>query len=246
MSCADDHKAEPLFNCKSPNNNTLHTEPRAARLFLLARLSPRPGERCRYPARASVATVPTTLHQSIKLRLAIPNDLPTLGEIRRHPLVAPHQYRINYPMWLEIWLARLNADVSTTHYEWRTTTILFESKVVGYISEFRSFRKSTFSVHLGWNLHPDYWGRGVMTTALTEFVTTLLLSSEQCTSIVADCFDSNERCLRLLSRLGFAATPIGAIERFLTLVFRLCPHRILRHELNPLQWRVQTNPDSAG
>ena len=30
------------------DNNTLHTEPRAARLFLLASLSPRPGERCRY------------------------------------------------------------------------------------------------------------------------------------------------------------------------------------------------------
>ena len=32
------------------DNNTLHTEPRAARLFLLACLSPRPGERCRYAA----------------------------------------------------------------------------------------------------------------------------------------------------------------------------------------------------
>ena len=28
----------------------MHTEPRAARLFLLARLSPRPGDRCRYTA----------------------------------------------------------------------------------------------------------------------------------------------------------------------------------------------------
>ena len=27
------------------DNNTLHTEPRAARVFLLASLSPRPGER---------------------------------------------------------------------------------------------------------------------------------------------------------------------------------------------------------
>ena len=32
-------------------NNTLHTEPRAARLFLLGSRSPRPGERCRYPAK---------------------------------------------------------------------------------------------------------------------------------------------------------------------------------------------------
>ena len=37
-------------DAKTPDNNTLHTEPRAARLFLLASLSPRPGERCRYHA----------------------------------------------------------------------------------------------------------------------------------------------------------------------------------------------------
>ena len=39
----------------SRDNNTLHTEPRAARLFLLACLSPRPGERCRYHARANLS-----------------------------------------------------------------------------------------------------------------------------------------------------------------------------------------------
>ena len=33
---------------QAADNNTLHTEPRAARLFLLASLSPRPGERWRY------------------------------------------------------------------------------------------------------------------------------------------------------------------------------------------------------
>ena len=32
------------------DNNALHTEPRAARGFLLASRSPRPGERCRYTA----------------------------------------------------------------------------------------------------------------------------------------------------------------------------------------------------
>ena len=37
--------------CGSTDNNTLHTEPRAARLFLLASLSPRPGERWRYRSR---------------------------------------------------------------------------------------------------------------------------------------------------------------------------------------------------
>ena len=34
----------------SRDNNALHTEPRAARVYLLASRSPRPGERCRYQA----------------------------------------------------------------------------------------------------------------------------------------------------------------------------------------------------
>ena len=35
-------------DAQTRDNNTMHTEPRVARLFLLARLSPRPGDRCRY------------------------------------------------------------------------------------------------------------------------------------------------------------------------------------------------------
>ena len=51
----------------TPDNNTLHTEPRAARLFLLACLSPRPGERCRYPAK----TMPRISLKSIFILVAI-------------------------------------------------------------------------------------------------------------------------------------------------------------------------------
>ena len=53
---------------KPPDNNTLHTEPRAARLFLLARLSPRPGERCRYPAKTQMNT-PYFICETCKVRV---------------------------------------------------------------------------------------------------------------------------------------------------------------------------------
>ena len=158
-------------------------------------------DRNRYHAQASETTVPTTLDQNIELRLALPDDIPSINEIRQHSLVAPHQYRISYPLWLEIWLTRLNADISAESFEWRITAVLFDSKIVGHISESRTLGKSGFSIRVGWNLHPDYWGRGVMTTALTEFISNLV-SDKQCNSIVADCFEGNERCLRLLARLG--------------------------------------------
>ena len=79
--------------------------------------------------------MPTTLDQNIELRLALPDDIPSINEIRQHSLVAPHQYRISYPLWLEIWLTRLNADISAESFEWRITAVLFDSKIVGHISE---------------------------------------------------------------------------------------------------------------
>ena len=89
--------------------------------------------------------MPTPFSQSIELRLAIPADFASITEIRQPPKVAPQQYRLNYWMWLEIWLARLNADVSAERFEWQTTSIVYESAVIGHISEFRTFTKSGFS-----------------------------------------------------------------------------------------------------
>ena len=41
-------------DAQTRDNNTMHTEPRVARLFLLASRSPRPGERGRYPTQRLV------------------------------------------------------------------------------------------------------------------------------------------------------------------------------------------------
>ena len=84
-----------------------------------------------------------------------------------------------------------------------------------------------------------------MTSALTKFISNLV-SNKQCTSIIADCFDNNDRCLRLVARLGFAEISIGEFERLLVCVVRLCSHRILRHRLNTLDWNGKIEPAGAG
>lgn len=159
-----------------------------------------------------------------------------IADIREHPLVRTHQYRIRYFLWLEIWLARLTSDISVQSIQWSVTSIFYDSIMIGHITETRKISTTGFSVELGWNLHPDYWGRGIMTCALTQFITELV-SDEECMSVFADCFSNNYRCRRLLSRIGFAESPIGQIERVLICVFRLCHHRILRHELDIAKWR---------
>jgi RimJ/RimL family protein N-acetyltransferase len=187
----------------------------------------------------------STVDQNIELRLAVPDDFAAITDIRQHPLVRPQQYRVHNALWLEILLARLNADVSAQSFEWRVTAIHQESSVIGHISEFRTTCKSGISVQLGWNLHPDYWGCGLMTLALTEFINQLF-SNEICTSVIADCFSNNERCIRLLHRLGFVETNIGQLERLLICAFRLCPHRILRHKLDVVEWSTRHQPQNVG
>ena len=67
-------------NCQPRDNNTLHTEPREARVFLLASLSPRPGERCRYHAHefTHLTLTTETTNEQIFIRLpgAKGNDHP--------------------------------------------------------------------------------------------------------------------------------------------------------------------------
>ena len=181
----------------------------------------------------------TSVDQKFEIRTLIPSDIAAISDIQKHPLIAPQQYRVGYFSWLEIGLARLNADAFAESFEYRVTTIVLGSDVIGYISELRTNAKSRFSAKLGWNLHPDCWGRGLMTSALNVYISDLF-SNEKCTSIIADCFAGNDRCLRLLSRLAFTEAPIGQMERFLIYIFRLCPHRILRHELDVVKWNART------
>jgi len=173
--------------------------------------------------------------EKIDVRVFAPDDKPALDEICRHPLVVPHQYRVGLSDASAIWLARLNANVGAESFEWNTSTIFSGTSIVGYITEFRTLSKGSFSVQLGWNLHPDYWGHGIMTTALSKHISTLF-QDDDCCSVIADCFSDNERCLRLLNRLGFKQSPIRRMERFLTCVVRMCPRKVLRHCTTSADW----------
>ena len=183
-------------------------------------------------------------NERIKIRLTEPEDLATIAEIRGHPLVAPHQYRASRFMSFEIWLARMLASLAAESFEWKCSTVLFDSSIVGHISEFTTLSKNGAEVQLGWNLHPDYWGRGIMTHALTTHISNLTID-ERCNTLTADCFAGNERCLRLLDRLGFKEISVGWLERLIICVFRLCPHRILRHKISPKQWNSKLHENVA-
>ncbi len=182
-------------------------------------------------------------NKQVEVRATQTEDLPALAEIRQHPLVAPQQYRQSRYTTGRMWLARLNSDITTECFTWRSFTILVDATIVGYVSEFCTRSKYETSAQLGWSLHPDYWGRGIMTSALTEMITTMF-TNQECDVVIADCFAHNDRCLRLLQRLNFKPAPIGRIERFLTWLVMICPHRIVRHRITSADW--QPPPKNTG
>ena len=58
---------------------------------------------------------------------------------------------------------------------------------------------------IGYILHPDYWGRGLATEALTAVIDHLFATREF-DAIKADVDPRNEASLKLLARLGFVET----------------------------------------
>ena len=76
----------------------MHTEPRAARFFLLASRSPRPGDRCRYPAKG----IETAMPERIELTLS---EQALMDRIIAVP--AGREERVNIPIFFGVSIASL-------------------------------------------------------------------------------------------------------------------------------------------
>lgn len=63
---------------------------------------------------------------------------------------------------------------------------------------------------IGYIVHPDYWGRGLVTEALTAVIDHVMAARDIAT-VTADVDPANAASIRLLTRLGFQQT--GAASR---------------------------------
>ena len=138
------------------DNNTLHTEPRAARFFLLASLSPRPGDRCRYPTKMK-----TTFKHSVPyLAVAVLIVALTLWWYRPVPPVSATMAE-NVPVVLRVSTSITKGDGG---HEWAVLTVL---------DVYKNTTKSPLpeTLHIGrfnsWKLPP----KGTATVYLVPFDT---------------------------------------------------------------------------
>ena len=105
--------------------------------------------------------------------------------------------------------------------------IVCDESIAGYVRQTSGNIDDLKIYALGWNLAPEFWGNGVMTHSLTQLLNDLRNPTGR-TLFVADCFQSNERCVSLLNRLEFAPWKIGIGEQFAGMLKNKCLKWVLR------------------
>ena len=178
---------------------------------------------------------------TIVVRTSAVDDLPEINRIRLHPLVRPHQFgflRDHDRIWKQ-WIEQ-NARVGDMWF--RSSTIIGNERIIGYVNQTLYFAGQSQFAECGWNLDPDYWGRGIMKTAL-RMVLQRLFIEQNMSRVVADCFRDNTRCKRLLSKLHFSQYAVPMVERVRMAYQFRCLHWIERYSIDRGTWdRTRPSP----
>ena len=110
---------------------------------------------------------------------------------------------------------------------------------MGHVSRFHYTVKDTPLCYCGWNLDPDYWGLGIMRTALADLFDELF-GSQAIAHVFADCFRNNHRCIRLMNKLNFLPVPILWRHRMIDAWRNRCLRWVLRFQLDRTAWLYLT------
>lgn len=166
----------------------------------------------------------------VSIRSATLDDLATIMRICLDPQVRPNQYRVDgsaEPGFRMI----IAGEAVLGRYERRISSIEVDGAIAGYIHHDHSFARGAETVTLGWNLAPTYWGQGVMPAAAKQLVEWCI--SERKTKLFAvECFKENQRCIRVIEKLGFQPRSISYFHRFVNSIAHGNWKWVLRFELD--------------
>jgi len=186
----------------------------------------------------------------IVIRPTLEEELLKVVELHKHPLIKPYQYKIRpdyHEKLKSIWSYNQDAEKGRRALEFYS--ILLDGEMIGNITvcclfgiDMDKVDNSIRRPHsFGWNLHPDYWGNGYMYQSL-EMLFDNVFSRNHDFLVRIECFDFNERCIRLIGKLGFQSRRLSGLQHFLLRLNRRCFHRHLRFDLtrNDFESRPKT------
>jgi len=93
-------------------------------------------------------------------------------------------------------------------------TLLLKNDVIGHVcleGANNDGRDKGVVYFIGFNLHPEYWGRGIMAESLRTIISNVF-SEETFVCIYADCHYTNRRCRKLLKKIGFFRVSLSTVE----------------------------------
>ena len=120
---------------------------------------------------------------------------------------------------------------------WKCSCILVDGNFAGHISQvYSTLGVSDTTVLLGWNIVPELWGRKIMVRAL-ELLISARFESQPRLVFIACCFASNNRCLRVIEKLGFRVDRLTAMERLSHFMMTWGRERVVKHRLDFDLWQ---------
>lgn len=157
----------------------------------------------------------TDTRMLIEVRDTLPEETEAIFRLRNNPSVLDQQYRPSPLDTPESYAQRMTLAPAMGKYSFRSTSILCDGIMVGHVMQ--NFSLAHAPAHsrcvCGWNLDPDYWGRGIMPRAANKLFDRLFEAQPELRIIVA-CFDTNTRCLRVIEKLGFKPQKMTLADRF--------------------------------
>jgi RimJ/RimL family protein N-acetyltransferase len=120
-----------------------------------------------------------------------------------------------------------------------------DGNFAGHISQvYSTLGLSDTTVLLGWNIVPELWGRKIMVRAL-ELLFSARFESQLRLVFIACCFASNNRCLRVIEKLGFKVDRLTVLERLSHFRMTWGRERVVKYRLDFALWQNR-NPQNYG
>lgn len=178
----------------------------------------------------------------IDIRETVKADLPIIFQIVTDPRVRPMQFRLSRHDTIEGWTKLLFGAPKSGRALSRCTSILRNGSVIGHVNHLHFEVDKQRYCYCGWNLAPEYWGRGIIVRALSKLFDQFF-REQQIQAVFSECFASNQRCLRVMEKLNYLPVGIPLHDRLRTLIVRRCLHWLYRFQLTADRWYMRTLED---
>lgn len=173
----------------------------------------------------------------ITIREYIPADAEKIFALRRDPRLRGMQYAPSIRECPESQTALFQSGPDIPRNGWKCSCILVDGNFAGHISQgYSTSYVGDTTVLLGWNIVPELWGRKIMVRAL-ELLISESFESQPRLVFVACCFASNNRCLRVIEKLGFRVDQLTAMERLSHFMMTWGRERVVKHRLDFDLWQ---------